>query len=225
MDAYKPQGNVEKARTGTSKARGMALLLSARLWTLFRLNMLFLVCCLPIVTAPASASALSKALMNIVREQDDSLWGTFRTEFKADFCKSLLAGLAMGVLGGAIGLIGYAVMRSGGFAGALGVAWLIVMELLWYFAACYLFPLIALVNLTPAQCLRNALLLAVIELKRNLLLLFPPALMAICALLFPASLPLLLILFAVCQYLVCIVVNPPIQKRVIDPFGKTDRRA
>lgn len=215
MDAFNQKVNTESTRGEAVKARGIMLSISARLWTLFRLNMLFLIFCIPVVTVPASAAALSKALISIVRGKDGSLWGDFWAAFKADFFKSLLAGLVMSLLGAAIGLTGYTVMQNGGFFGALGVAWLIVFGLLWYFGACYLFPLIALVDITLAQCLRNALLLAMIELKRNLLLLFPLALMAACALLVPVSLPLLLILFALCQYLVCVVVNKPIQKRII----------
>lgn len=196
-------------------ARGMMLSMSARLWTLFRLNMLFLIFCMPVITVPVSVVALSKVLLNIARGTESSLWVSFWAVFKTDFFKSQMAGLMMGTLGAAISLAGYAVIQYGGFFGALGAAWLIVFGLLWYFSACYLFPLIALVDITLVQCLRNALLLALIELKHNLLLLFPLALMAVCVLFFPVSLPLLLILFALCQYLVCVVVNKPIQKRII----------
>jgi uncharacterized membrane protein YesL len=215
MNTLNQKQNSDNARKRQAKAYGMMLSISARLWELFSLNLLFIIFCIPVVTVPASLSALSKTLLNIVRGKDAGIWSEFRTEFKTDFFKSLLAGLVMGALGAALGLIGYAVMSFGGFIGALGVAWLIVLGSLWYFAGCYLFALIALVDITPAQCLRNALLLSLIELKHNLLLLFPLGLMVAVVLLVAVSLPLLLIMFALCQYLVCVVVIKPIQKRII----------
>lgn len=200
------------------KASGITLSVSSTAWCLLRLNMLFLVFCVPVITAPAATAAMAKVLMSVTRGEDVGLWRSFWSEFKADFFKALYAGLVLAALAAAVGLIGYTVAQCGGFIDALGVAFIIVFGLWLYVVACYLFALIASVELSLSHCLRNAVLLALVEPKQNLLLLIPFALLAACVLLFPISLPLLLfVIFSLCQFIVCMIVDRVIQKRITSP--------
>lgn len=205
-------------KKGLQKASGITLSVSSTAWCLLRLNMLFLVFCVPVITVPAATAAMTKVLLKITGGEDVGLWRVFWAEFIADFFKALKAGLILTVLATAVGIIGYTVLLFGGFIGALGVAFMIVSGLWLYVAACYLFALIVSVDLSLSNCVRNAVLLALVEPKQNLLLLIPFALLAACVLLFPISLPLLLfVMFSLCQFIVCMIVNKVIQKRITSP--------
>ena len=67
-------------------------------WKLIRLNLLFLACCIPVVTMPAALCAMDRALIVLVREGNVLLWEEFRDEFKKDFWRSLPLGLLFGGL-------------------------------------------------------------------------------------------------------------------------------
>jgi uncharacterized membrane protein YesL len=206
---------------GLQKASGITLSVSSMAWHLLRLNLLFLVFSIPILTAPAAAAAMTKVLMKLTRGDDADVWRVFWAEFKTGFFKAFMAGLIIIVLAAVVGLIGYMVMQLGGLIGALGVAFIIVFGLWLYVSSCYLFVLISTVDLSLLNCVRNAVLLALLETKQNLLLLIPLVLMAACAALFPVSLPLLLfVMFSLCQLMVCTVTGKVIQKRIIEPHEK-----
>lgn len=204
---------------GLQKASGITLSVSSTAWYLVRLNLLFIIFCVPVITAPAAAAAMTKVLAKISKGEEADLWRVYWPEFKANFFIALKAGLVFIALAAAVGSIGYMVMQFYGFIGALGIAFIIVFGLWLYTAACYLFVLITTVELSLKNCLRNAVLLAILEPKQNLLLLIPLTLMISCVLLFPISLPLLLfMMFSLSQLIVCTVTGKVIQKRIIAPY-------
>lgn len=219
MQGLNERGTEEKKHT-KKKADGIVQSLSSKVWLLLRLNVLFLTFCVPVLTIPASVSGMTKALMNLVTKDDCELWNDFWREFRSGFWKSLAAGLAAAAVMAAVFFAGYAAYAlSAGFISSLGVAFIIIFEALLFFALCYLFPILATVDIGLKHALKNSLLLAFIEIKHNALLLIPLALLAACVLLYPVSLPLLIfIIFSLCQFIVCTVVSGVIQKRITDPF-------
>ena len=70
------------------------------------LNLAFLLGCIPVVTIPASLSALSRALLRMQREENVHIFRDFFRDIKIGFCRSLLpgcillAGLALSYFGG-----------------------------------------------------------------------------------------------------------------------------
>lgn len=205
-----------------NKTHTLVQSLSSKLWLMMRLNILFLVFCIPILTIPASVTAMTKVLMAYIKEDDCAVWSCYWREFKDSFIKSIGAGLIMGVFIAAVLLIGYGIYAlSGGFVRALGIGIIIVFEVLIYIILCYLFALIATVHIGLKQCLKNAFLLMMIEFKHNLLLLMPLGLLIASVLLYPVTLPLLaLIMFSLCQYIICKLVNGAIRRRITDPYYK-----
>jgi uncharacterized membrane protein YesL len=217
MEQVREDKREERARP--EKAANAALLLCAKTWDIVRLNLLFVAFSIPVLTIPATLSGMTKVLMNTVRNGDADIWGDFFAEFKTGFLKSLKAGLAAGLPLAAAVFAGYAAGVAGGLAGTLGAAFAIVSGVYLYAAGCYLFPLLAAVDLRVGQCVKNAFLLPLAEIKRSALLVVPLALMAAAYLLLPYSFPLLLFaMFALCQMIVCRIVDPVIQKRIIAPY-------
>lgn len=201
-------------------ARGTMLAICAKAWDMARLNMLFVALCIPVVTAPASFAAMTKVIMNAARGNDEPMMSAFWAEFRRNFVKNLAAGLIMAGLAAGVGAAGWTLLKIGGLAGTVGTAVVIWLEVWLSVSFCYLYPLMVTVDIRLSQCFRNAFLLALIEIKTNVILLIPLVLIGACVWFFPFTLPLMLfIVFALCQQMVCSVVGKVIQKRIIDPFN------
>lgn len=198
---------------------------SKRYWFLvkthfFRLcgiNALFALFCIPIITIPASLSGMTNVLMKLTREGNCFIWKDFWKEFKTDFIERVCIWFGLQLLP----LIGWYIPSLLGNENAS--IWIsTILGSFIFILECYWFPLITTISLSPLKCLRNAFLLIFLELKRDVLfLLLGAAGFFICRLLFPFSLPfLLLMLFSFTQLAVCVTVNDPMQKRIIDPYSK-----
>ena len=146
------------------------------------LNLAFLLGCIPVVTIPASLSALSRALLRMQREENVHIFRDFFRDIKIGFRRSLLPGCIL--------LAGLALSYFGGHVCAQadsGRVPLLVFLLLWIYAvfsfSMYAIPLAAQLDLPLGVVFRNALIL---------LLALPPAAGAVCAfLLLRTCLPLL----------------------------------
>ena len=71
------------------------------LWDLMILNILWIVCCVPVVTFGPTSSALSRALIRMVQGESTSAVRDFFLSFRRDFGKAVVLGM--------IGLLGLAV--------------------------------------------------------------------------------------------------------------------
>lgn len=210
----------EETKPERSTAKQVIFSISTKLWIFIRLNVLFLLFSIPVVTAPAAFTGMTKVLMNLVRKDDCAVWGDFWNEFKDSFTKSLITGVIFGGLTTILFLTGRSVFSSlNDLWGTLGAAVVFVFTIVIYIMQCYVFTQITIVNISVRMCFKNALILFFIEPKKNIMLLIPLLLLLLSGIFFPLSLPILLLAgLAICQYIVCRVVNIVIQKRLIDPF-------
>lgn len=138
---------------------------------LVKLNLLFLLFCLPVLTIPAACTAMSKITVTMIRDQTHFLLSDFWQTFRAEFFRSTIAGGIYFVCAGAFIYSGIFYFSQFGDAGILSYALAAVCAvglLTVTFAGFYLFPMIASVSLTLAGYLKNSLLLAVICAKNNL---------------------------------------------------------
>ena len=93
------------------------------------LNLAFLLGCIPVVTIPASLSALSRALLRMQREENVHIFRDFFRDVKTGFVRSLLPGCIL--------LAGLALSYFGGHVCAQadsGRVPLLVFLLLWIYA-------------------------------------------------------------------------------------------
>lgn len=68
------------------------------LWV-FILNIVFIITCLPIVTAGASMTAMNSVFMKIINERDFSVLGDYFKAFKANFIKSTIIWILAMIVG------------------------------------------------------------------------------------------------------------------------------
>ena len=192
---------------------------AARIWDMlcnhfFRLlwaNLLCVLCCIPIVTIPASLSGLYPVVQQYYRKGYGDVIGTFFKEFKQNFLVRLLIVLALFLLPAAGMGIGSLVNE---WAALVICAIFTVFSLL---IAAWLFPQFALLSLKPMQALRNAALLVALETKRNFLLLIVEVLFGGAMILFrPISmLALLFLVPAAPVILLNAIAEPVLEDRII----------
>ena len=145
------------------KKTGLALfvdILGREWWELVKLNLLFILFSLPLVTLPAAQVAATRICVAMVEDRNCYLWRDFWETFRARFVAATLAGISLGVAFGVTGFALAAYVRAAAqnlaFSLPLAVA-LVVLALVPLLAA-HLFALLAmsrlpLSRLLPVACL------------------------------------------------------------------------
>lgn len=135
---------------------GIALffeILVREFWQLLKLNLLFVLCSIPVVTFGAARAALSRCTINMVRDVPNDVWDDFRQAFRQDLRRNCLLGLAELLAGGltvtALLLTEQTAARTVLLAGLAGQA------LFWS----YLWSMLTALELPFAGAVRNAALL------------------------------------------------------------------
>ena len=63
-------------------------------WQLVKLNVLFLLCCLPVVTFGTARAAMARCTVNMARDVPNDVWTDFLAALRQDTVRNLLCGLA-----------------------------------------------------------------------------------------------------------------------------------
>lgn len=202
-------------------SRRFFYLLWTYIWKLVWLNVAFLIFCVPVITIPAAISAMDRALIVLVRDGNVLLWEEFRDEFRRDFRTSLPLGLIFGAL---LFLSYYLLsLALGNLTNMLGpVAFAIGLFVLFFALGrgSYAFLLRAMFDLTTGEILKNANAMAAVRGGRGL----AAVLLDLCGLFlvyafFPYSLiAVALIGVSLHHFLLCYLLNAPIQERIIGPW-------
>ena len=157
----------------------------AMLTNLVILNILWLVCCIPVVTAGAATTALYYTIFQYHTKVDDAVLQPFFHGLRSNFKQSTLLLLPILAILGLLGFdMVYLVSRGQGTAMLflLFLAGLLIMGML-----VHLFPLIARFEMTPKALLRTAFSLVILHFPATLLVigltLLPVFLLAV----FPAQ--------------------------------------
>ena len=132
------------------------------------LNLLWMVCSLPVFTAGAATAALYDVTLRIAREEDPPLTTRFFRAFRENFRQATvlwLILLGVGALLGADAYILYHLYKStAGMVSVictLGLALIIVAAIAYVIVLIYIFPLVASVKNTSFAMLKNALLIGI----------------------------------------------------------------
>ena len=127
------------------------------------LNLLWMICCIPIFTIGASTTALYYTSLKIVRGEDHSLARMFFKSFRENFRQSTVLWLILLAAGLFLGADGYLVYRlRAASTGAPAVLWTLILALIIGAAVVYVivllfvFPLVASVSNTNWAMLKNS---------------------------------------------------------------------
>lgn len=137
---------------------------------LILLNVLFLLCCLPVVTAGASAAALYTVSFRSLDGKGSHVCRQFFTAFGANFKKATLQWLVMLAVAGLL-YADFCIITQTDFAGKTVVEVLFVVILSLYMPTLtFLFPLQAYYENTVAKTLKNAVAHGIAKLPQSVLL-------------------------------------------------------
>lgn len=142
-------------------------------WRLVKANILFWLCCLPLVTIPAALKALSRVCITLLREESCDLgpdwWNAFRDGFFRSTGAGALAALALFAVGSGVRFYGTAMAENGLLA--VPALLLLILELVLALSLVPLFLLLEFSELRLGEALRSAVLLTLVRLPHSLAIL------------------------------------------------------
>ncbi len=141
-------------------------------WELMKLNFLFLLTCLGVVTIPAAITARNAITVTMYRDKNHFLWRDYWKAFKADFWRSLLGGAVFGILLGVFFIASYfyfQLSRQSGMFFIVPLVLSIFMLLVTYITAVYFFRMLPTVDLKLWPLFKNSFMLFFLNFPRNLL--------------------------------------------------------
>ncbi len=130
------------------------------------LNLLWLLCSLPIVTIGAATTALYYTSLKIIRDEEGHVGAAFFRSFKENFKQGTVLWLIMLAAGLFLGADGYILYHLRKISeGPAAVLWTLVLAvviaaaIVYVIVLLYLFPLLASVSNTNAAMLKNSFLI------------------------------------------------------------------
>lgn len=195
-------------------------LLPIHIRKLILLNLIWLLFSIPVITLPAATSGVNCVLMKLVKDGRCFLWDDFWEEFKKNFAKSLI-GLPLYIV------IAAAAVCFTALGNNLSVAIkiiLCILAFLCWIVSCYFFPMLSTVELSGKALIKNSVLLMLTASKQDILLTLLPGFLTTIQLIFlPLTAPLLIFLtLALAQLGVCLIVNEPIDRYVLNLYNNID---
>lgn len=162
--------------------------------SLIKLNIYFIICCIPIITIGPAIGALTAVTMRMVEDKPSDLFYDFRQSFKKNWKYSFISGIIATIFIFAIWFSIKFCMESDGIIYNLIISFIIVIAVLLGLSAIYLYPMIVKIELPLKVIFRNAFLLGIVNVKYSLItLLLNIGLLEISIIFMPFTLPIMLL--------------------------------
>lgn len=146
-----------------------------KLADLMILNLVFMICCIPIVTIGASLTALNYVTLKMAEGEDGYIVKGFFKSFKENFKQATIIWLLLLVLGIVLGLDLYILSRGTGTVVTVMRVLILVIGFLFLMVYTYVFPILArFVNTTKAT-FKNALIMSIADFPRTIIMILIPA--------------------------------------------------
>ena len=143
----------------------------SRIFDVFILNILWLLCCLPVFTLGPSTTAFFYAMINLVRGEENSVPRDFFRSFRQNFKQAILLGIPLTAIGAFLAVDVAMSHRAGTGIYTFFMVFFAVMFLLWAFITLYIFPLLAKFEKNSRDLVVWAFLLSIRHLPKTLLML------------------------------------------------------
>lgn len=127
------------------------------------LNILWFICCIPIVTAGASTTALFYVTLKIARNEEGNITKAFFRSFRENLKQGTLIWMILLAFGIILGIDGYVVyhMRFENVFWTICAAFLIIAAAAYAIVLMYIFPLLARFDNTIGAMFKNALFMGI----------------------------------------------------------------
>ena len=143
-----------------------------RIFDAVELNVLWLLCCIPIVTIGPSTAAFYSAMITLVRGEEGYIHQDFFRAFRRNFKRNLGAGLLLTFLGAFLAMDVYIAHKSGLGIYTFLMVFFAVIFLLWAFVTLYAYPLLAKLDLGLKDIFILAFTMSIRNLSQTLMMLF-----------------------------------------------------
>ena len=144
----------------------------AKLGDMFILNVLYLVCCIPIITIGAATTALYYNTLKMAENRESYVWREFLRTFKENFKQATIIWMIILVIGAV--LVGDFLVMGGIGSQALASVTAIVVIVVGVFlilTAVYVFPVLARFDNSVLNIMKYALLMAIRHLPSTVVIL------------------------------------------------------
>lgn len=166
----------------------------SRIADLIYLNILTLLCCIPIVTAGASMTALNYVVLKMVRNEEGYLTRSFFKSFKENFRQSTIIWVIIlavfALIAGDFFILKYAVME---FPSWIKTA-LMAIVIILLFGLMHVFPVLARFDNTIINTFKNSFLMGILSFPKTVLMMIFWVIPIVIALSVYQILPLVLML-------------------------------
>ncbi|MGN1339368.1 MAG: YesL family protein [Oscillospiraceae bacterium] len=193
-----------------------------KFWTFFKINLIYFVFCIPIVTFGPATAAMTSLMRNIYLERPQFVFHDFWQAFKKNFKQSFVIGL-LDVWFIVMAVFSFffftANMENTDKPYWLYYALVMAVEITILLMNFYIFPQIVALNLNLPQILKNSFILAFVNLKGNLVsLAVYLAYITLVMFCLPVLFLLPLMPLAWLAFTSMFTSYPAIQKFIINPF-------
>lgn len=192
-----------------------------KFWKLIQLNLLFVVCCIPIVTIGPAIAGMTYVLRNFATEKPVFLVSDFFDAFKSNWKQSFALSVIFGVVSVVSGLsfFWYFANSAGSWLMLIPLGLCILLCLVLLFMQFYVYLMAVTVELKLKYIIKNAFIFAFLGAKTNLITAFFVLLLMVPSVLFlPLTAPIMIILlFSTVGFITVYNSYPYIIKYIVEP--------
>ena len=135
------------------------------------LNILTLICCIPIITAGAAFTSMHYVALKIVRNEESYITRNFFKSFKTNFRQATLIWLLLLLIAAILGGDYYIITKSGMQFSQVLIVLIMAAGVLVICTALYVFPVLAKFDNTIMGTIRNAFIMSILQLPKTLVML------------------------------------------------------
>ncbi|HCW53858.1 MAG TPA: hypothetical protein DG753_09000 [Clostridium sp.] len=146
-------------------------LLKEKFWTIIKLNFLFIIFSIPIITIPAALGALNSLTMRIVKREHIFIWSDFISKFKENWKQSTVCFLILTTFM-IFSLFCLNLYFSISQINKLFlILFFITLTIIFFLimVSLYVYPLLTTISLSTKDIIKNSALLSVVCIKNSLL--------------------------------------------------------
>lgn len=218
--------NFEREGAGVEKneppKRGLSLffqLFISRFWDMLKLNIIFIIYCIPIVTIGPAFGALTFITMSMVRNKHIYLFSDFHEAFKTNWKQSFTFSF---IICSIFAVLYYSTLFYFKLAQQNHIFYAvfffcIFITVVFGLACLYIFPIMTTISLSIKDIFKNSIFLSIVCLKNTLLgALVYGFILIVNLLFFPLTIPLILIFtFSMLSFIASFTSWPGIKKFII----------
>ena len=134
------------------------------------LNILTLICCIPIITTGAAFTSMHYVALKIVRNEESYITRSFFKSFKTNFRQATLIWLLILLIAAVLGGDYYIITKSGIQFSSVLVVLIMAAAVLVICTTLYVFPVLAKFDNTIMGTIRNAFIMSILQLPKTVVM-------------------------------------------------------